>query len=202
MAVVALESSKGGTGKTTTAIHLAVALGRTFDQVTIVDADPQASATDWAEAAGRTGERVPFRVVSAASPRGVSQAVRGAHRRGSLVLIDTPPGHGELIDSATREADLVVVTSQPSEMDVMRALATLRVVAGADTPALLLLTAVGLGERLAMALRSWLSGSESVPLTRTVIPRRTHYRESFGTVPDRLGAYADLATEIRSTLDA
>lgn len=251
MPVIALESSKGGTGKTTSTVHLACALATTgaYRQVTVVDADPQHSTADWADAAARAGDPLPFPVVPAATARGLTQSVHGAlhatprhsddtpdtgadggntgkngdegpdeqHEQSSqgsqgcqdnrsgdaLVLIDTPPGHGELIDAATRVADLVVITSQPSEMDVDRALSTLRVVsATGDTPALLLLTTVGLGERLGVALRSWLTASGSTPLAGTVIPRRTHFREAFGTTPDRLGAYRDLADEVRNLLDA
>ena len=200
MPVIALESSKGGTGKTTTTVHLAVTLAPFYDRVTVVDADPQHSTADWATAADRAGDPLPCEVVTAATVRGLTQTVRGASHGSALVLIDTPPGHGDLIDAATAAADLVIVTSQPSEMDVDRALSTLRVVSATDTPALVLLTAVGLGERLGVALRSWLEDSGAAPLATTVIPRRTHFREAFGTTPGRLGAYAGLADEIRSAL--
>lgn len=201
MPVIALESSKGGTGKTTTTVHLASALTSHYDTVTIVDADPQHSAADWASAATSAGDPLPFTVTTAATARGLTQTVRGVSHGDALVLIDTPPGHGELIDAATATADLVVVTSQPSEMDVERALSTLQVVEATGTSALVLLTAVGLGERLGITLRSWLADSGSVPLTTTVIPRRTHYREAFGTNPDRLGAYTELANEVRTKIN-
>lgn len=205
MPVIAFESSKGGTGKTTSTVHLACALAPHYARVAVVDADLQHSAADWADAAATAGDPLPFEVVSAATARGLSETVRGLrHRdsdRDSLVVIDTPPGHGEMIDAATAAADLVVVTSQPSEMDVNRALSTLRVVSAAGTPAWVLLTNVGLGERLGVALRSWLADSDTVSLAPTVIPRRTHYRESYGTTPERLGAYATLADDVRTTLN-
>lgn len=201
MPVIALESAKGGTGKTTSTVYLAVALVSSYPRVTIVDADPQHSAADWSDVATSSGEPLPFETIKVATARGLDQTARSASRGGSLVLIDTPPGHGELIDAATVAADLVVVTSQPAEMDVRGALNTLRVVSSSGTPTLMLLTSVGLSERLGITLRAFLNSSEGVPLSTTVIPRRTHYREAFGSLPDQLGAYTALATEIRRTIN-
>lgn len=200
MPVIALESAKGGTGKTTSTVYLAAALVSSYPRVTIVDADPQHSAADWSDVATNSGEPLPFETIKVATARGLDQTVRSANRGRALVLIDTPPGHGELIDAATAAADLVVVTSQPAEMDVRGALNTLRVVSASGTPTLMLLTNVGLSERLGVTLRTFLNSSEGVPLSTTVIPRRTHYREAFGSLPENLGAYSEMATEIRTMI--
>ena len=45
MPVVAIANQKGGVGKTTTALGLAAALGKARQRVTVVDLDPQATAT-------------------------------------------------------------------------------------------------------------------------------------------------------------
>lgn len=45
--VLAVSNQKGGTGKTTTVVNLAAALGEAGEQVLIVDMDPQASASHW-----------------------------------------------------------------------------------------------------------------------------------------------------------
>lgn len=49
MKTVAIISQKGGVGKTTLAVHLAVAAERREMKTAIFDLDPQASAASWAD---------------------------------------------------------------------------------------------------------------------------------------------------------
>ena len=47
MRTIAVTNQKGGSGKTTTAVNLAAALGEKGEHVLVIDLDPQASATSW-----------------------------------------------------------------------------------------------------------------------------------------------------------
>jgi chromosome partitioning protein len=49
MRTLALISQKGGSGKTTLAVHLAVAAMQAGERVTVLDTDPQGSAQAWAQ---------------------------------------------------------------------------------------------------------------------------------------------------------
>ena len=59
--IIAFVNTKGGTGKTTSTICLSTALAGLRD-VVVWDADPQGSATDWAEQAAESGDPLPFAV--------------------------------------------------------------------------------------------------------------------------------------------
>src|SRR5699024_7168395 len=101
MAVIAIVHTKGGVGKTTTSIYLAAAASRAGIPVTVLDADPQASASDWAEAAAESG--------SALHCPGQSASARSLHAdpEAQLTIIDTPPGTAGAIDAEIEAADLV-----------------------------------------------------------------------------------------------
>mgnify|MGYP003693711823 FL=1 len=47
MRLIAIINQKGGSGKTTTAVNLAAALGEQDRHVLVLDLDPQASASSW-----------------------------------------------------------------------------------------------------------------------------------------------------------
>ena len=49
MKTLAIVSQKGGVGKTTIAVHLAVAAAKNGYSVAIIDLDPQATAAQWSD---------------------------------------------------------------------------------------------------------------------------------------------------------
>ena len=66
--IVGIINAKGGVGKTTSAMHLATALAPKFS-VQIWDADPQGSASDWAQIIEENGENLPFSVEAVNLPK-------------------------------------------------------------------------------------------------------------------------------------
>ena len=187
MSVIAIVHTKGGVGKTTSAVYLAAAASRAGTTVAVLDADPQGSATDWAEAATEAGAALPFPVRSA-SARSLK-----ADPEAQLTIIDTPPGTAGAIDAAIESADLVIVPTGVSPLDVRRVWPTLDVTA--HRPTAVLLTAVDLRTTLATEVRELLE-AEDVPVIRTPILRREAMRKSYGTTPTTLHGYDDVLVEI------
>lgn len=118
MKTIALIAQKGGVGKTTIAIHLAAAFAAEGRATLILDIDPQASATEWKD--HRTAE---FPAVLSIQPSRLTRVMQEARSIGTEVLvIDTAPHSESTALEAARAADLILVPSQPTIMD-LRALA-------------------------------------------------------------------------------
>ena len=138
MQAVAVISQKGGAGKTTLALNLAVASERAGCPSVIVDIDPQASAAAWGDS--REGD-TPV-VVSAQAAR-LAEVLETAKEHGArLTIIDTAPHAQTDALNAARAADLVLVPCRPSVLDLRAIGASADVAALARTPAIAVLCAV------------------------------------------------------------
>lgn len=98
--IVAIVGTKGGSGKSTTAVCLAhEAAGRGRD-VLVLDLDPQATATEWAP---ELSKHLPeLRAHDAVSAAGAGH---------DLVLVDTPPGAAVQAAAAVEAADVVLAVT-------------------------------------------------------------------------------------------
>lgn len=102
MPAIALLSQKGGAGKTTLVVHLAVTAGDAL----IIDTDKQKSAAGWwRERDGQLPELVT------ASSQSVSKAIASTKRR--WVFIDTPPRHEEGLRAVCAVSDFILIPAQP-----------------------------------------------------------------------------------------
>lgn len=115
--VIAVAQQKGGSGKTTLAVNLAVAFLREGKSVALLDTDPQGSLGRWfmarRERLGDAG--LEFTTSSA---WGVSYECEKLRRTSDIVIIDTPPKVDADLRPALREADLVLVPVASSHVDL------------------------------------------------------------------------------------
>ena len=147
--VLAVVSQKGGVGKTTTAINLAVSLARRGVKTLLVDVDPQGSvryglgmlaphyrlgvsdylneqtelqdivrptALPWLRVAlagtiAEGGSHEDYHQRFASSPR-VGELLERARERGYVVVVDTPPGLGPVVQRVLTTSDHVLVPLQ------------------------------------------------------------------------------------------
>lgn len=115
--VIALLNQKGGAGKTTLATHLAGEFVMQGHRVTLLDADPQGSALDWAQRRAQSGHGRLYGVFGLARDSLHQEAPQIA-LQADFVVIDGPPRVAALARSALLAADLVLIPVQPSAYDV------------------------------------------------------------------------------------
>jgi chromosome partitioning protein len=141
MATVAIVSQKGGSGKTTLAIHLATSAAIGGKLACLVDMDPQASAAAWGDWRGDFQPEVitcpPVRL-----PRTIQTATRNGVE---LVVIDTPPHADAAAREAVRAADLILVPTRPRAFDLQAIEATADIAGYASKPAFVVLNSVPAG---------------------------------------------------------
>ncbi len=114
MITIALVAQKGGTGKTTLAVTLAVAAEQAGQTAVILDIDPQATACKWGD---RREAGTP--VVLDAQPARLGRALETAAAGGvDLVVIDTPARLESAALEAARFSSLVVMPCRPLIFDL------------------------------------------------------------------------------------
>lgn len=114
MKILTLAAQKGGAGKTTLAVHLAVQAHATGERVVLVDTDPQGSLSAWARA---RDDKAPLIVV--ATPSQLHDVVAASRHDGmTFIIFDTPPHAAPGAAAASTLADLVLVPVRPSAFDL------------------------------------------------------------------------------------
>lgn len=182
---IVIANTKGGVGKTTTAMMVAFALAKTA-VVEVRDVDPQGSASEWADRVSETAE-LPFTVTVA------NQRTVGKPSNAEWVIIDTPPGNAGTVEAALKIADFVIIPTQPAAMDIDRMWATLQVTEGMSRA--VLITKAFAGTRSLDAALSVLESS-GVPQFETIIRKRETVANAFGQIPTELAGYDAAATEL------
>ena len=100
-------NQKGGSGKTTLALHLAVALSEAGLNTALVDLDPQATAANWGD---RREAAMPVVRLAHASrlPHEIQQIERAG---GEALIVDTAP-HSDSA-AVAHVSDLILIPCRP-----------------------------------------------------------------------------------------
>ena len=116
---IVVSNVKGGVGKTTTAVYLAaVAARRGRGPIVLVDADPQGATAEWYDTDPIDG----VDLIEGPSVRTVSKAM---DQDDCLVVVDTPPGEGTVVQAALSRADAVVIPTRAGGVEPNRVVTTL-----------------------------------------------------------------------------
>lgn len=144
MKTLAILSQKGGTGKTNTAVNLAVASQLAGHPTALIDLDPQASAAKWGDR--REGDS-PM-VLSAHASR-LKETLFTAEQNGAtLAIIDTAPSTDPSLLNVAKSSDLALIPCRPGMFDLEAIESTILVTEMAKTPARILFNAVRANSRI------------------------------------------------------
>lgn len=138
MRTVAVISQKGGSGKTTLAIHLAAAAGAAGYVSLVVDTDPQATACTWH---AWRGDADPDVIDCAAHALLAKKLEQAAALRAEFAVIDTPPHADIMAREACRVADLLLIPCRPRAFDLDAVRTTAELAAASRKPAFLVFMA-------------------------------------------------------------
>ena len=133
MKTIAIIGRKGGTGKTTLSLNLAVAATLSGKSVAVFDLDQQMTASDWLETRHSNAP-----AVVPVFPKQVPKLLKQASDSGAdLVLIDTPAALEEPSQVAVDNADLVLITAKSGLADLRAIERTVNIAKGSKRPAVI-----------------------------------------------------------------
>lgn len=175
MQIITLAAQKGGVGKTTVAVNLAVAAQASGIKTALFDLDPQESATAWSER-----REAEFPHVEPISARRLGQAIDAAEADGfGLVVIDTPPAAGAEAAAAAQRADLVVIPCRPSLIDLDAIKRTAQLIVSTGRPGLVVLNAAPPTATTLLDDARTLAETTGLKVARAVLRERSAYRAAW-----------------------
>jgi chromosome partitioning protein len=112
--VISIMSQKGGVGKTTLSINLAVAAEKEGESVIILDLDPQTDATDWSDYRGSNSP-----IVESIQPKSLFKCLNICRGLGAdLVIVDTARHSESDAFLLARQSDLILIPCRPAILDL------------------------------------------------------------------------------------
>lgn len=117
MPIIGVCGRKGGSGKTTTAIHLGAQLATQGLSVVVIDCDVQGSATHWAEPGNLP---MPVRHMPLEADDQVSEWSKAVKAIGAeYTILDSPPHLNAALGGVIGLSDVAVIPCGPSGLDLI-----------------------------------------------------------------------------------
>ena len=135
--ILAVISEKGGAGKTTVCVNLAVAAEAHGLATVIFDLDPRANSTVWGDA---RESKIPA-VVPAQAPRLPILLQQAEQNDADLVILDTPGNAPHLAAEAAKHADAILIPCQPSGPDLASIPTSVQIAQASGKPFFVIITA-------------------------------------------------------------
>jgi chromosome partitioning protein len=125
MPTIVFASSKGGAGKSTSAVLLATELAQRGATVTIVDADPNKPVSAWAK---RPGKPEALTVVADVTEDSIIDVIEDAATKSAFVIVDLEGTASMMVGYAISRADLTIIPTQGSQLDATEAVKAIKLV--------------------------------------------------------------------------
>ena len=171
MKTLVILAQKGGSGKTTVAVHMAVCAARQGLKTAILDIDPQRSAYNWNES--RPEDR---KLDAVAADIGQLAGLLQRAKLGGveLAIVDTAPHSTGDAAIAAKLADYLLIPCRPARFDLDAVASTLELAKVANTPAAVVINAAATRGRLAEEARGALA-RQGATVIETVLHQRVAY---------------------------
>lgn len=197
MKTIVVAASKGGVGKTTLAATLAVEATH-HGSVAILDIDPQQSLARWHDVRTSSDENsVPHLIEVGKKPE--TAITRAKKQKLDWLFIDTPGGSLTLMKLAVEHADLIVIPTRPSPLDVKSLNPIVELCEIAGRPFVFILNGVTLQSAMTDGARNYLVSRYGHPIIEEMQFREAHAAAMLsGATAPELDAHGDAAAECRA----
>ena len=178
--VITISQQKGGTGKTTLAVHLALAFIKYHNlKVAIIDTDPQGSLGKWfmiREEKKLSNDNLTFKT---ASLWGAQYESKSLKKDNDIVIIDTPPKIESDARPSIESADLVLIPMAASHVDFWATGAIVEIAKKANKKILIQINRANQRSKLISKTNDFIK-SLNLSATKTIIGNRQIFASSMG----------------------
>ena len=178
--VITIAQQKGGTGKTTLAVHLALAFTNYHNfKVAIIDTDPQGSLGKWfmiREEKKLSNNNLTFKTASLWGAQYESKTLKKDH---DIVIIDTPPKIESDARPSIESADLVLIPMAASHVDFWATGAIVDIAKKANKKILVQINRSNQRSKLISKTNDFIK-SLNLSATKTIIGNRQIFASSMG----------------------
>ena len=178
--VITISQQKGGSGKTTLAVHLALAFIKYHNlKVAVIDTDPQGSLGKWFMVRSKKNSLNKNLTFKTASLWGAQYESKTFKKDNDIVIIDTRPKIESDARPSIEAADLVLIPMTPSHVDFWATEAIIDIAKKAEKKIFIQINRANERSKLVKKTHEYIN-TINVKSTNTLIGHRQIYASSMG----------------------